>query len=236
MDEARRCPHCASEGAVSRGHGAGSAALPLRAMVNALSGTPLRACTQGTLAVVRGVAGGGDGEGLGGALRRGGEHGIAPLWRTGFWRRRGAIRRYSRGSWKRTTSWRACAPAWTQGTAAGPRRRCRGLSREQVPVLMAADLRAGRRSCGARCGGARRVALDAGGREGRPCWSPGGASYPPHSTARWGNGHVQGEQPPWLKDFLVPAAASSPAISIPELVPPRRIAPGANDRAASPPP
>ena len=58
-------------------YGAGSAALPVQGLRQDLQRAERYAAVglapQGTLAVVRGVAGeGGDGEGLGGALRRGG--------------------------------------------------------------------------------------------------------------------------------------------------------------------
>ena len=61
-------------------YGTGSAALPvqgLRHLQRADRYAAVGPAPQGALAVVRGVAGGGgDGEGLGGALRRGGEHGV----------------------------------------------------------------------------------------------------------------------------------------------------------------
>ena len=62
-------------------YGAGSAALPVQGLRQDLQRADRYAAVglapQGTLAVVRGVAGEGrDGEGLGGALRCGGEHGI----------------------------------------------------------------------------------------------------------------------------------------------------------------
>ena len=73
VDEARRCPHCASEGDGFARYGAGSAALPVQGLRQDLQRAERYAAVglapQGTLAVVRGVAGeGGDGEGLGGAL------------------------------------------------------------------------------------------------------------------------------------------------------------------------
>ena len=186
--EARRCPHCSSEGAVSHRYGAGSAALPVNLLglrqdlQRAERYAAVGLAPQGTLAVVRGVAGeGGDGEGLG--VRR-------QTWRpsavsTAFrWRHRflaGGAKRFGprrahRGSWKLVRdlqSWRAGsvrARAGTQGTAAGRQGEEARLSREQVPVLMAAD-RSG--SDGHRCaarGSMRRrsaAALDPG-REGRP--------------------------------------------------------------------
>ena len=113
VDEARRCPHCASEGAVSRGMARGLRRYQCKGCgrtFNALTGRPLSGLhhKERWLSFGGVAGGGGDGEGLGGALRRGGEHGVS-AGVTGFWRRRGAIRRCSRGSWKRTrpTSWRA---------------------------------------------------------------------------------------------------------------------------------
>ena len=66
-------------------------------------------------------------------------------WRHRFWRRRGAIRRCSRGSLEADETYvlesrKGIARAGAQGTAAwGGKAKKRGLSREQVPVLMAAD-------------------------------------------------------------------------------------------------
>ena len=58
VDEARRCPHCASEGAVSRGMARGLRRYQCKGCgrtFNALTGTPLSGLhPQGTLAVVRG--------------------------------------------------------------------------------------------------------------------------------------------------------------------------------------
>ena len=64
VDEARRCPHCASEGAVSRGMARGLRRYQCKdcgRTFNALTGTPLSGLApQETLAVVRGVAGEGE--------------------------------------------------------------------------------------------------------------------------------------------------------------------------------
>ena len=175
-------------------YGAGSAALPVQGLRQDLQRAERYAAVglapQGTLAVVRGVAGEGrDGEGLGGALRCGGEHGI-PLGVTGFWRRRGAIRRYSRGSWKRTrpTSWRAGRvraglDARHGGGAAKAKKR--GLSREQVPVLMAAD-RSGTTVSAVLPrvdAAALTAALDPVVAKDALLVSDGGASYPPCAAA-----------------------------------------------------
>ena len=189
VDEARRCPHCGERGGGFARYGAGSAALPVQGLRQDLQRAERYAAVglapQGTLAVVRGVAGeGGDGEGLGGALRRGGEHGV-PAGVTGFWRRRGAIRRCSRGSWKRTrpTSWRAgrARAGWGARHGGGAARRRSAASRASRCRFSWRQTGAERRS--ARCcpGSMRRrsrlpstqwVAKDA------LLVSDGGASYP----------------------------------------------------------
>ena len=157
-------------------YGAGSAALPVQGLRQDLQRAERYAAVapQGTLAVVRGVAGeGGDGEGLGGALRRGGEHGVplaSPVSGGGAERFGG-----SRGSWKRTrpTSWRAgrARAGWrVQGTAAGRQ------GEEARPLARAGAGSHGGRperddgqrgAAQGRCGGARGCPRS-GGREGRP--------------------------------------------------------------------
>ena len=177
VDEARRSSALRARGGGFARYGAGSAARPDKGCgrtFNALSGTPLSGLHH-PLAVVRGVAGeGGDGEGLGGALRRGGEHGVR--WRHRFpGDKRFGGAQGDRGSGRDLRPRSAAnARAGAQGTASGKAKK-RGLSREQVPVLMAAD-RSGtdgqRGAAQGRCGGARGCPRS-GGREGRPiCWSP----------------------------------------------------------------
>ena len=141
----------------------------------ALSGTPLRACThKERWRVVRGVAGeGGDGEGLGGALRRGGEHGVplaSPVSGGGAERFGGAQGDRGSGRDLRPGEPEGRARAWTQGTAAGRQgEEARPLARE-VPVLMAAD-RSGTTVSAVLPrvdAAALTAALGPGGREGRP--------------------------------------------------------------------
>ena len=99
VDEARRCPHCAREGAVSRGMARGLRRYQCKGCgrtFNALSGTPLSGFT---LAVVRGVAG----EGGDRPRRRARE--TAFRWRHRFLRRSGSEVLKGRGS-GRPTSWR----------------------------------------------------------------------------------------------------------------------------------
>ena len=108
-------------------YGAGSAALPVQGLRQDLQRAERYAAVgpapQGTLAVVRGVAGeGGDGEGLGGALRRGGEHGVplaSPVSGGGAERFGGAQGDRGSGRDLRPGEPEGCARAWTQGTAAG---------------------------------------------------------------------------------------------------------------------
>ena len=107
----------ASEGAVSRGMARG-----LRR--TSASGRTFERYAAVTLAVVRGVAGeGGDGEGLGGALRRGGEHGVplaSPVSGGGAERRR-----CSRGSGSGRDLWRAgrARAGWRKAGGGAARRR-----------------------------------------------------------------------------------------------------------------
>ena len=242
-------------------YGAGSAALPVQGLRQDLQRAERYAAVglapQGTLAVVRGVAGeGGDGEGVGGALRRGGEHGV-PLASPVSGGGAGAIRRCSRGSWKRTrpTSWRAGRPARGLGRKArrrGGKAKKRGLSREQVPVLMAAD-RSGTTVSAVLPrvdAAALTAALDPVVAKDALLVSDGGASYPPCAAALGvshealnrsmgervrGDLHVQtvNSRHSRLKDFLRPRRGIATRyldnyLSWFHLV---GLAPGANDRA-----
>ena len=133
---------------------------------------------QGTLAVVRGVAGeGGDGEGLGGALRRGGEHGVplaSPVLaaaRSDSEVLKGIVesdetyvlesRKGARGLGRQGTA------AGRQGEEARPFARAGAGSHGGGPE------RDDGQRCAAqgRCGGAHGCSRP-GGREGTPCWSP----------------------------------------------------------------
>ena len=125
-------------------HGAGPATLPMQGLRQDLQRADRHAAIgpapQGALAV-RGLAcGRRDGEGVGGALRCGGEHGV-PLasslsgggagWFGGAQGHRGG---------GRDVRWRAGrARASRKARRRGGKAKKRGLSREQVPVLMAVD-------------------------------------------------------------------------------------------------
>ena len=160
-------------------YGAGSAALPVQGLRQDLQRAERYAAVglapQGTLAVVRGVAGeGGDGEGLGGALRRGGEHGVplaSPVSGGGAERFGGAQGDRGSGRDLRPGEPEGCARAGTQGTAA---RRRSAASRASRCRFSWRRTGAGRRS--ARCcpGSMRRRSRLPSIRWSRrtPCWSP----------------------------------------------------------------
>ena len=181
VDEARRCPHCASEGAVSRGMARGLRRYQCKGLRQDLQRAERYAAVglapQGTLAVVRGVAGRrGRREGVGGTLRCGGEHGIplaSPVSGGGAERFGGAQGDRGSGRDLRPGEPEGCARAGAQGTAAGGKAKKRGLSREQVPVLMAAD-RSGTTVSAVLPrvdAAALTAALDPWSRR-TPCWSP----------------------------------------------------------------
>ena len=202
---------------------------------------------QGTLAVVRGVAGeGGDGEGVGGALRRGSEHGVplaSPVSGGGAERFGGTQGDRGSGRDLRPGEPEGCARAGTQGTAAGRQGEERGLSREQVPVLMAAD-RSGTTVSAVLPrvdAAALTAALDPVVAKDALLVSDGGASYPPCAAALGvshealnrsmgervrGDLHVQtvNSRHSRLKDFLRPrrGIATRYLDNYLSLVPPRR--------------
>ena len=217
VDEARRCPHCASEGAVSRGMARGLRRYQCKGCgrtFNALSGTPLSGLhhKERWLSFGASLA---KGETVkASAARCDVAVSTASAGVTGFWRRRGAIRR-CKGIVEADETYvrepEGCARAWTQGTAAG-RPKKRGLSREQVPVLMAAD-RSGTTVSAVLPrvdAAALTAALDPVVAKDALLVSDGGASYPPcaaalgvsHETlnrSRTGSGRsacADGEQPP----------------------------------------
>ena len=261
VDEARRCPHCASEGAVSRGMARGLRRYQCKGCgrtFNALSGTPLSGLhhKERWLSFGASLA---KGETVKASAAR---CDVAVSKRrsagvTGFWRRRGAIRRCSRGSWKRTrpTSWRAgrARAGWgaRHGGGAARRRsaasrasRCRfswrqtGAERRSRAVLPRVDA------------AALTAALDPVVAKDALLVSDGGASYPPCAAAlgvshealnrsmgervRGDPACADGEQPPQrLKDFLRPRRGIATRyldnyLSWFHLV---GLAPGANDRA-----
>ena len=120
---------------------------------------------------------GGDGEGLGGALPRGGEHG-ASAGVTGFWRRREAIRRCSRGSWKADetlASWRAgrARAGWDarHGGGAARRRSAAKASRCRFSWRQPSGTTVERCAAQGRCGGAHGCSTTRWSRL-TPCWSP----------------------------------------------------------------
>ena len=260
VDEARRCPHCASEGAVSRGMARGPAALPVQGLRQDLQRAERYAAVglapQGTLAVVRGVAGeGGDGEGLGGALRRGGEHGVplaSPVSGGGAERFGGAQGIVEADETYVLESRKGARGLGRKARRRGGKAKKRGLSREQVPVLMAAD-RSGTTVSAVLPrvdAAALTAALDPVVAKDALLVSDGGASYPPCAAALGvshealnrsmgervrGDLHVQtvNSRHSRLKDFLRPRRGIATRyldnyLSWFHLV---GLAPGANDRA-----
>ena len=147
VDEARRCPHCAREGAVSRGMARGLRRYQCKGCgrtFNALSGTPLSGLhhKERWLSFGASLA---KGETVKASAARC-DVAVSTAFR---WRHRfsgGGAERFGgaqgdRGSGRdlRPGEPEGRARAGTQGTAAGGKAKKRGLSREQVPVLMAAD-------------------------------------------------------------------------------------------------
>ena len=199
VDEARRCPRCSSEGAVSRGMARGLRRYQCKGCgrtFNALSGTPL----SGLHHKERWLS-------FGASLAKG-ETVKASAARcdvaasTAFrWRHRvsgGGTKRFGgaqgdRGSGRdlRPGEPEGRAPAGAQGTAAGRgKAKKRGLSREQVPVLMAAD-RSGTTVSAVLPkvdAAALTAALDPVVAKDALLVSDGGASYPPCAAAL-GAGH-----------------------------------------------
>ena len=201
---------------------------------NALTRSPLSGLHgQGTLAVVRGVAGeGGDGEGLGGALRR--AVSTAFRWRHRFQRQRRRGLRFGGAQGDRGNetyvleSRKGARGLGRKARRRGGKAKKRGLSREQVPVLMAAD-RSGTTVKG-RCGGAHGCISRPGGREGRPAGLRRWRELPtlrrrargePRSTqpldGGTGSGRsacADGEQPPQPVEGLpAPPSRRSPPLS-----------------------
>ena len=191
VDEARRCPHCASEGAVSR-YGAGSAALPVQGLRQDLQRAERYAAVglapQGTLAVVRGVAGeGGDGES---AARCDVAVSTAFRWRHRFLAAARSDSEVLKGIVEADETYVLESRKGARGLGRKARRRGgkakkRGLSREQVPVLMAAD-RSGTTVSAVLPrvdAAALTAALDPVVAKDALLVSDGGASYPPCAAA-----------------------------------------------------
>ena len=256
VDEARRCPHCSSEGAVSRGMARGLRRYQCKGCgrtFNALSGTPLSGLhhKERWLSFGASLA---KGETVkASAARCDVAVSTAFRWRHRFLARRGAIRRCSRGSWKRTrpTSWRAgrARAGWGARHGGGAARRRSAASRASRYRFSWRRTGAERRS--ARCcpGSMRRRSRLPSTRWSRRALlvSDGGASYPPCAAALGvshealnrsmgervrGDLHVRGEQPPQPVEGL---PAERRGIATRYLVPSWfhlvGLAPGANDRA-----
>ena len=228
-------------------YGAGSA-LPVQGLRQDLQRADRYAAVglapQGTLAVVRGVAGEGrDGEGLGGAMRCG-----AFRWRHRFLAAARSDSEVLKGIVEADETYVLESQKGARGLGRKARRRGgkakkRGLSREQVPVLMAAD-RSGTTVSAVLPrvdAAALSAALDPVGREGRPAglrrWrelptlrrrargEPRSSQPLDGGTGSGRSARADGEQPPQPVEGLL---ASPPwhrhplSGQLPELVPPRR--------------
>ena len=224
---------------------------------NALSGTPLSGLHHKERWLsFGGVAGeGGDGEGLGGALRRGGEHGVplaSPVSGGGAERFGGAQGIVEADETYVLESRKGARGLGRKARRRGGKAKKRGLSREQVPVLMAAD-RSGTTVSAVLPrvdAAALAAALDPVVAKDALLVSDGGASYPPCAAALGvshealnrsmgervrGDLHVQtvNSRHSRLKDFLRPRRGIATRyldnyLSWFHLV---GLAPGANDRA-----
>ena len=187
----RRCPHCASEGAVSRGMARGLRRYQCKGCgrtFNALSGTPLSGLhhKERWLSFGASLA---KGETVkASAARCDVAVSTAFRWRHRFLAAARAIRRCSRGSWKRRDlrpgEPEGRARAGTQGTAARQGEEARPLARAGAGSHGGRPERndGQRGAAQGRCGGAHGCPRP-GGREGRPLVSDGGASYPPCAAA-----------------------------------------------------
>ena len=251
VDEARRCPHCAREGAVSRGMARGLRRYQCKGCgrtFNALSGTPLSGLhhKERWLSFGASLA---EGETVkASAARCDVAVSTAFRWRHRFLAAARSDSEVLKGIVEADETYVLESRKGARGLGRKARRRGgkakkRGLSREQVPVLMAAD-RSGddgqRGAAQGRCGGARGCPRS-GGREGRPAGLRRRRELPtlrrrarsePRSTqpldGGTGSGRsacADGEQPPQPVEGL---PASPPrhrhplSGQLPELVPPRR--------------
>ena len=250
VDEARRCPHCASEGAVSRGMARGLRRYQCKGCgrtFNALSGTPLSGLhhKERWLSFGASLA---KGETVkASAARCDVAVSTAFRWRHRFLAAARSDSEVLKGIVEADETYVLESRKGARGLGRKARRRGgkakkRGLSREQVPVLMAAD-RSGTTVIAVpaqgRCGGAHGCPRP-GGREGRPAGLRRWRELPPlRRRARGeprstqpldggtGSGRsacADGEQPPQPVEGL---PASSPwhrhplSRQLPELVPPR---------------
>ena len=251
VDEARRCPHCASEGAVSRGMARGLRRYPCKGCgrtFNALSGTPLSGLhhKERWLSFGASLA---KGETVkASAARCDVAVSTAFRWRHRFLAAARSDSEVLKGIVEADETYVLESRKGARGLGRKARRRGgkakkRGLSREQVPVLMAAD-RSGTTVSAVLPrvdAAALTAALDPVVAKDALLVSDGGASYPPCAAALGvshealnrsmgervrGDLHVQtGEQPPQPVEGL---PASPPrhrhplSGQLPELVPPRR--------------
>ena len=191
VDEARRCPHCAIRSQRFRAVWLrGSAALPVQGLRQDLQRADRYAAVvapQETLAVGRGVAGqGGDGEGLGARC----DVAVSTAFR---WRHRLAAARSDsevlKGIVEADETLRSGEPEGHARLGRKARRRGgkakkRGLSREQVPVLMAAGPERDNYQRGVaqgRCGGRSRPGGCEGRAAGRPTVARTHVALPPRS-------------------------------------------------------
>ena len=178
VDEARRCPHCASEGAVSRGMARGLRRYQCKGCgrtFNALSGTPLSGLhhKERWLSFGASLA---KGETVkASAARCDVAVSTAFRWRHRFLAAARSDSEVLKGIVEADETYALESRKGARGLGRKARRRGgkakkRGLSREQVPVLMAATPERDDGQRGAaqgRCGGARGCPRS-GGREGRP--------------------------------------------------------------------
>ena len=251
VDEARRCPHCASEGAVSRGMARGLRRYQCKGCgrtFNALTGTPLSGLhhKERWLSFGASLA---KGETVkASAARCDVAVSTAFRWRHRFLAAARSDSEVLKGIVEADETYFLESRKGARGLGRKARRRGgkakkRGLSREQVPVLMAAD-RSGTTVSAVlprvRCGGAHGCSRP-GGREGRPAglrrWrelptlrrrargEPRSAQPLDGGTGSGRSACADGEQPPQLVEGL---PASPPrhrhplSGRLPELVPPRR--------------
>ena len=251
VDEARRCPHCASEGAVSRGMARGLRRYRCKGCgrtFNALSGTPLSGLhhKERWLSFGASLA---KGETVkASAARCDVAVSTAFRWRHRFLAAARSDSEVLKGIVEADETYVLESRKGARGLGRKARRRGgkakkRGLSREQVPVLMAAD-RSGTTVSAVLPrvdAAALAAALDPVVAKDALLVSDGGASYPPCAAALGvshealnrsmgervrGDLHVQtvNSRHSRLKDFLRPRRGIAHPLSgqLPELVPPRR--------------
>ena len=248
VDEARRCPHCASEGAVSRGMARGLRRYQCKGCgrtFNALSGTPLSGLhhKERWLSFGASLA---KGETVkASAARCDVAVSTAFRWRHRFLAAARSDSEVLKGIVEADETYVLESRKGARGLGRKARRRGgkakkRGLSREQVPVLMAAD-RSGTTVSAVLPrvdAAALAAALDPGGREGRPAGLRRWRELPtlrrrargePRTLNRSMGERVRGDlhqtvnsRHSRLKDFTPPRHRHPLSGQLPELVPPRR--------------